>query len=276
MPQLFFSSLVDIFFRDKIFEFCVKNGLTADVCVPQFFENTKGFDSSICWNEDVQEYFRKLKSGEENVITLESLKEKPFYPEEAKVSEFTLEIIQKPLSEIERLLRDGMIYVEFKYAWHSLLPRWLRFHKDKDLQRVEDCLKHGANPSNRGGAGVTALMLTCKKLNYLFEDSPAAEQVMSLLLDHGAEVNQQDFYGRTALHYAFEFRYDTEERLARKQRAIEILIQHNADIYLKDSSGLSAFDMAKREGHESWLRTDEASLTVRTCSKKGKTSCSIR
>ncbi|CAB4032244.1 ankyrin repeat [Paramuricea clavata] len=273
MPQLFFSSLVDIFFRDEIFEFCVKNGLTADVCVPQFFENTEGFDSSICWNEDVQEYFRKLKSGEENVITLESLKEKPIYPEEAKVSKFTLEIIQKPLSEIERLLRDGMIYVEFKYAWHSLLPRWYWFHKDV-LQTVEDCLKHGANPSNRGGAGVTALMLTCKKLNDLFEDSPAAEQVMSLLLDHGAEVNQQDFYGRTALHYAFESGDDTEG-LAGKQRAIEILIQHNADIYLKDSSGLSAFDMAKREGHESWLRTDEASLTVRTCSKKGKTYCSI-
>jgi hypothetical protein len=101
MPQLFFSSLVERTFRNDIFEFCVKNGVTADVCVPQFFKNTEDFDSSICWNEDVQEYFRKLKSGKKNVITLESLKEKPFYPEEAKVSEFTLEIIQKPLSGID-------------------------------------------------------------------------------------------------------------------------------------------------------------------------------
>jgi hypothetical protein len=102
MPQLFFSYLfVFPHFNNKIFQFCVNKGLTADVCVPQFFENTKGFDSSICWNEDVQEYFRKLKSGEKNVITLESLKEKPFCPEEAKVSEFTLEIIQKPLSGID-------------------------------------------------------------------------------------------------------------------------------------------------------------------------------
>jgi hypothetical protein len=100
-PQLFFSSLVYGTFRNKILEFCVNKGLTADVCVPQFFKNTEGFDSSICWNEDVQEYFRKLKTGEKNVITLESLKEKPFYPEEAKVSEFTLEIIQKPLSGID-------------------------------------------------------------------------------------------------------------------------------------------------------------------------------
>ena len=103
MPQLLFTHLTYRFefFPDMVFEFCVKNGLTADVCVPQFFENTEDFDSSICWNEDVQEYFRKLKSGEKYVITLESLKEKPFYPEEAKVSEFTLEIIQKPLSGID-------------------------------------------------------------------------------------------------------------------------------------------------------------------------------
>jgi ankyrin repeat protein len=171
-------------------------------------------------------------------------------------------------SEIERLLSDGMIYVEFKYAWHSFLLRmfqWLPVVTA--LKRVEDCLKHGANPSNRGGLGVTALMLTCEKLNDLPGYSPAAEQVKSLLLDHGAEVNQQDFYGRTALHYAFETRDDTEKRLARKQRVVKILIQHNADIYLKDSSGLSAIDMAKREGHESWLKTDEASLTG-TCSTK--------
>jgi hypothetical protein len=104
MPQLFFSDLTCVRsrpFDNWIFKFCVNKGLTADVCVPQFFKNTEGFDSSICWNEDVQEYFRKLKSGEKNVITLESLKEKPFNPEEAKVSDFTLEIIEKPLSGID-------------------------------------------------------------------------------------------------------------------------------------------------------------------------------
>jgi ankyrin repeat protein len=95
-----------------------------------------------------------------------------------------------------------------------------------------------------------------------------------LLLEHGADVNQQDFYGRTALQYAFESRRDnlnpSEESLAQKQRVVQILIQHKADIDLKDSYGLSAIDMAKREGHESWLKTDEASLTGTLCSKKRK------
>ena len=155
---------------------------------------------------------------------------------------------------------------------------------------VDDYLKHGANPNNRGGPGVTALMLTCEKLNDLFRYSPLAaeqdhdhdlprysplaEQVVSLLLDHGAEVNQQDFYGRTALHYAFKCVDDTDPFLEEKlARVVEILIQHNADIYLKDSSGLSAIDMAERQGHESWLKTDESSLTG-TSSKKRKRSCS--
>jgi ankyrin repeat protein len=176
-------------------------------------------------------------------------------------------------SEIERLLRDRMIYVELKYAWHSLLPRKFWFYTYKKLtQWVDDCFKHGANPNNRGGPGVTALMLTCENLNYLnylSEDAASVtEQGVSLLLDHGAEVNQQDFYGRTALHRVFESRYHTKAMLAGK-RVVQILIQHNADIYLKDSSGLSAIDMAKRWGHESWLRTDEAALTG-TRSKKEK------
>ena len=175
-------------------------------------------------------------------------------------------------SEIERLLRDGKIYVEFKYAWHFLLSK-LRFSSyERKVKMADDCLKPGANPNNRGGPGVTALMLACEKLNDLFAYPPALEQMVSLLLEHGAEVNQQDFYGRTALHYAFESRYDivpfSEESLAQRQR-VQILIQDNADIYLKDSSGLSAIDMAKRAGRKSWLKTDEASLTG-TYSKKDR------
>ena len=155
--------------------------------------------------------------------------------------------------------------MEFKYAWHFLLSRLDIFSYEAKVKMVDVCLKHGANPSNRGGPGVTGLMLACEKLNDIFMYPPVVEQAVSLLLEHGAEVNQQDFYGRTALHYAFKCIHDNHlfllKNLAQKQRIVKILIQHNANIYLKDSSGLSAIDMAKREEHESWLKTDEASLT---------------
>jgi ankyrin repeat protein len=171
-------------------------------------------------------------------------------------------------SEIERLLRDGKIYVEFKYAWHFLLSSFRRSNKCDLVKRVDDCLKHGAIPNNREGPGVTGLMLACMQLSFCGEaGQQVIERVVSfllLLLKHGAEVNQQDFYGSTAVHYAFQSRnyyLDPEEGRLAKKLVVQILIQHNANIYLKNSSGLSAIDMAKREGHESWLKTDEASLT---------------
>ena len=182
-------------------------------------------------------------------------------------------------------MRDGKIYVEFEYAWHSVLiyVHLASRYEEIKIKRVNDILKHGANPNNRGDHGVTGLMLTCEQLNDLPSclDNEAGqhpmENVVSLLLQYGAEVNQQDFYGCTALHYAFisidANSNPSETRLARGQRVVQILTQHNANIYLKDSSGLSAIDMAKRAGHESWLKTDEASLTG-TCSKKRKRSCS--
>jgi ankyrin repeat protein len=179
-------------------------------------------------------------------------------------------------SEIERLLRDGNIYVEFKYAWHFFLSSFRRYdvtllssrslfcEDDELVKKVDDCLKHGANTNNREGPGVTGLMLTCMQFSFCGEAGQQVERVvsfLSLLLKHGAEVNQQDFYGSTALHYAFQSRnyyLPPEEGRLAKKLVVQILIKHKAKVYLKNSFGISAIDMAKREGHESWLKTDEA------------------
>ena len=149
--------------------------------------------------------------------------------------------------EIERLVRDGEIYVTLKYAWHFALT--MRAAPSR-IMWIESFLEHGVNPNNRGGPGTTGLMLACEKHDV---------GLVSLLLNHGAEVNQQDFYGCAALHYAIKS-IDANSHtswLARTERIVQTLIQHNADIYLKDSSGLSAIDMAKLKGHGSWLDTDE-------------------
>ncbi len=145
-------------------------------------------------------------------------------------------------------MRDGEIYVTLKYAWHFALTKladsreaqgWIKFF-----------LEHGVNPNNRGGPGTTGLMLACEKHD---------DGLVSLLLNHGAEVNQQDFYGCAALHYAIKS-IDASSHTrwpARTESIVQTLTQHNADIYLKDSSGLSAIDMAEHKGHGSWLETDE-------------------
>jgi ankyrin repeat protein len=99
-------------------------------------------------------------------------------------------------------------------------------------------------------------MLACANPNGL----PVLKQVVSLLLDHGAEVNQQDFFGRTALHHAFKS-VNNNNRLSRKQR-VEILIERNANIDLKDSFGLSALNMATHKGLRRWLKPDQASCSI--------------
>ena len=239
LPQLFFSCICAKFnflYFDVVVHFCLRHGIMFDICVPHF-ENRKPFSGlslSIYWNEDVQEYFRKLKSGKKNVITLKSLREKPFYPEDARVSNFTLEIIQKPLSEIEHLVKNGEVVVMFIYAWHLLL---MKNSGGRRLQMVEYSLEHGANPNNRGPCGVTALMLACKEQD---------DRLVMCLLKHKANVNQQDFFGRSALQFAIVKREPhaqvTLERFIQEIHIIEILLLHGADPYLKDCLGSSAVD----------------------------------
>jgi hypothetical protein len=112
-------------------------------------------------------------------------------------------------------------------------------HGVKVKRLINDIFKHGANPNNREGPGLTSLMLTFEMLNRSSRlDNEAGQHLMenavSLLLQYGAEVNQQNFYGRTALHYALRSIYansnHSEKRFAQIQRVVQILIQHNANI----------------------------------------------
>lgn len=232
-PQLLFSLLcckeIVMAFFDLV-RFCSENGVTADICVPTICENTKKLQQSVCWNEDVQEYFRRLKAGERNVITLESLKNMPLRPSEANVDRFTLKKIHEPLSKVERLVKDGRCFIQFKYAWHAYFK-----NNHKSLGVVGYILKHGANVNNRGSSGVTALMYACQQQD---------ERLVSFFLEAGAAVNQQNFFGSTALHYAVKIGEDSSKV---SQEIIEKLLQHKADPYLKNFLGVSAVDLAKKK-----------------------------
>lgn len=232
-PQLFFSLLCckDLLMSfNLLVAFCFENGVTADVCVPTICKNIKNFEPSVCWNEDAQEYFRRLKSGEKNIITLESLKEMPLHPDEAIVDGFTLKIIHEPLSKVERLVREGECFIQFKYAWHEFFKRHGTF-----FVVIDHFLKHGANVNNRGSSGVTGLMYACQKKD---------ARLVSFFLERGAAVNQQNFFGSTALHYAVKVGDDNSKVIL---DIIEMLLQHKADPYLKNSLGVSAIDLAKKK-----------------------------
>lgn len=61
--------------------------------------------------------------------------------------------------------------------------------------------------------------------------------VLNLLLRHGADVDQDDGFGATALMYAVS---------TAQPELVKILLEHNADPNLKDKTGNTAFSNAKK------------------------------
>lgn len=59
--------------------------------------------------------------------------------------------------------------------------------------------------------------------------------VIRLLMESGARVDERDSDGRTALHYACEYG---------KARCIPILLKNKATVTIKDNAKKSAFDLA--------------------------------
>lgn len=97
------------------------------------------------------------------------------------------------------------------------------------LERVKNLLTHGAEINSRGPstsrvpAGVTALMLAATS-NHL--------QVVKFLIDKGANINQTDDGGATALIYS----------TWKGNRAIvALLLKEGADIYAKTRDGRTPY-----------------------------------
>lgn len=109
---------------------------------------------------------------------------------------------------------------------------------------VRRLLESGANPNYQGEhSGTTPLMLA----SGLREDSHW-EDVLSLLLHKGANVDIQDALGKTALMYAV---------LSGKRAAVEQLLTCRADVGLVDQDGniaLSYAAMSQGEGCELCVR----------------------
>ena len=82
------------------------------------------------------------------------------------------------------------------------------------------------NAANR--AGDTLLMIAAQH-----------EQVVELLLQHGAEINKQNSKGLTTLMFAADYGHE---------RVVELLLQHGAEINKRDSEGFTALMLAAGYG----------------------------
>ena len=105
-----------------------------------------------------------------------------------------------------------------------------------DEAAVRSWLERGgrANTAREDGEviGVTLLMDAA---------SQGHERVAALLLQHGAEIDQQDSGGSTALTSAA---YNGHERV------VELLLRHGVKVNVQDSNGFTALMGAAASGHE--------------------------
>lgn len=143
----------------------------------------------------------------------------------------------------------------------------LRAAKGHDIPAVELLLTHGALPNLPNQDGTTPLMAAAG-LNANAIDTRGdyttplaglnAMHTIEVLLQHGAEIDQTDNLGRTALHGAASWGWD---------EAIKFLANQGADLQAQDTNDLTPLDYALGErsggfgrGRTGEIREDSAKL----------------
>ena len=117
----------------------------------------------------------------------------------------------------------------------------------KSVSLVQFLLEAGANPDKGLEVeGKTPLMA----IN-TWGWKPECLIIISLLLEAGADINAIDLEeGWTALIYFIKIStYNETNKLIRRQ-AVKLLLQHGADVSVKDKRGRSALDFAKEKENE--------------------------
>lgn len=125
--------------------------------------------------------------------------------------------------------------------------KWLEIRKEtrqlfsaienSDIRAIDALLKNGSSLHDENEEGWTPLAWACKKYK---------TKSVAFLLKTGADINQQDsICASTALMQAAERGYNG---------IIKMLLDHNANIDLRDFSGNTALNIAASEGDISTMR----------------------
>lgn len=104
--------------------------------------------------------------------------------------------------------------------------------KNNNPDRVRVLLANGGNPNGIGKDGLTHLQLSLMLNN---------EKIIEILLEHGADPNTVFGHNKMSpLHYAVQFRH---------QSIVRQLVNHNADVNLRDLNGNTPYDLAVYYGY---------------------------
>lgn len=191
----------------------------------------KGIWSEIM--EDTLFWKRKIESdfGEEFPIVWESTGCDTYRAHKEKLNEgLYRSAFQASLPGVRKHLRSGADPNWFPNHEKVTALLWVcdNYYLYRDnLKIIEELLKFGADPNLRSD-DITPLMVAILNAN---------SEVIRMLLKAGARVNNTTSFGYTALTYAVENTRET---------AVEILLDWNADVGIRDRDGESALDIARK------------------------------
>lgn len=116
---------------------------------------------------------------------------------------------------------------------------------------IEECLKHEADATKKDLLGRTALMKAAHRNHY---------DVAQLLLQHNAQLaKQMDKYRWSALTYA---------AIGGNEALVKLLLEHGADLYIKDKLRRSIAEIAHEHGRHSGNTITTTKSLCTLCSKQ--------
>lgn len=122
-----------------------------------------------------------------------------------------------------------------------------------NLDKIETLLNEKYDPNSQNLDGNTPLHLICDLFCHDWQNA-YRQKVVTLLLNNGAQVNQVNNHGMTALHLLANSRADA--------KTIEIVLEHSADLNAQDNEGNTPLHLLakKRNRHEQFFQTELAWL----------------
>lgn len=116
-------------------------------------------------------------------------------------------------------------------------PLWLAA-KDGKLDIMRTLVAAGADPHLPSQGGITPIMVAAGlgQTDSRIPPEPRMLEAVTYLLSLGADVNQRNRAGQTAVHGAANVSFDA---------VIRLLASHGADVNAKDNNGRTAFDLTR-------------------------------
>jgi ankyrin repeat protein len=122
----------------------------------------------------------------------------------------------------------------------DMTPLWVAVSWRNEAA-VRLLLKHGAKPNVIKKTGCSLFNYAFGKIEYAFSNKDQSINIIALLLEAGADVNEVDPRGGSPLHWAV---------LSEQKDMVSLFLKHGAKIGAKDSKGRTPLRIARDMGYK--------------------------